>query len=100
MELNLLNDQTSTQKLIEITRKMIAGETDRDKYTYQGVEKYVFYHPVEWVDWSLGLTVPVEELTVAARELTQQSIIGYLALFIIISIIVYLVTGSIAKNNL
>ncbi|MFW6034800.1 MAG: methyl-accepting chemotaxis protein [Halothermotrichaceae bacterium] len=98
MNLTDRSDTGVTDKLVDITQKMTAGESGADRYNYEGDYKYVYYHPVEGTDWSLALTVPGTELTQGADNILQRSIIGYIALFIIIAAIVFIVTKSIAGS--
>ncbi|WP_018247225.1 methyl-accepting chemotaxis protein [Orenia marismortui] len=99
-DLNLLDTSNDlvNKELVSIVEKMVEENYDVARYTFAGEDKYVYYHPIAGVDWSLGLTVPVKELTVAADEIVRKSTIGYIILFIIISLIVFFMSGSISKT--
>ncbi|SJZ40859.1 methyl-accepting chemotaxis protein [Selenihalanaerobacter shriftii] len=100
MKLNVLNPNNEgvNQQLANITKKMVAGEKGVNKYSFDGEDKYAFYYPIQGVNWSLALNVPVSELTVAANKITKQSVIGYIILFVIIALIVFFVSSSITST--
>ncbi|ADL13350.1 methyl-accepting chemotaxis protein [Acetohalobium arabaticum] len=100
LELNILDSsqEAITKNLANIGKKMVAEKKGTDRYTYQGQEQYVYYHPVEGTDWSLALIVPVEELTAAGKKIVTQSTIGYIALFLIIAAVVFFISNSIGKT--
>jgi methyl-accepting chemotaxis protein len=99
LKLDLTNSNNSkiSTELASISENMISGDFGKASYNYEGIDKYVYYHPIGEANWSLALTVPVKELTVAADEIFKKSAIGYGVLLVIISIIVFLLSGSIAK---
>ena len=45
------------QPLADIQNKMITGEEGIGGYTYNGLDKYVGYAPVQGTNWSVGITV-------------------------------------------
>jgi len=97
LDLTNPNNAKVSKELASISEDMVAGNSGKANYVYAGVDKYVYYHPIKEGGWSLGLTVPVKELTVAADEIFKKSAIGYGVLLLIISLIVFLISGSIAK---
>ncbi|GAB6098549.1 methyl-accepting chemotaxis protein [Halanaerocella petrolearia] len=100
LKLNLTDtsNSTVTQELANIVHKMVAGQQGVDRYAFKGTDKYVYYHPLSEADWSLALTVSVDELTVAADKIIKRSIIGYVILFVIIAVVLFLVSSSISKT--
>lgn len=45
-------------------KKMIAGKTGTDSYSYQGSERYCYYAPLKDTDgWSYGVVAPASEMT-------------------------------------
>ncbi|MFW5981229.1 MAG: methyl-accepting chemotaxis protein [bacterium] len=100
LELNFLDtgNERITPELANIAEDMIAEKNGVGNYSLDGIERFNYYYPVEGTDWSLALTVPVSEMTEAARQISINSIIAYLILFIIIGIIVFFVAASMGKN--
>lgn len=67
--------------LNEAIIKMSKGEKGIVKYTYNNVEKYVVYTPIERVDWSLAINIPVKEALSELYSLTY--IIFFIAIIIL-----------------
>ncbi|MCM8812597.1 MAG: Cache 3/Cache 2 fusion domain-containing protein [Candidatus Omnitrophica bacterium] len=66
---NLSNSPSET--LRAAVAQMRSLETGKSRYTYEGVDKYVFYRPYRNLGWSVGLTIPVSELLSGARTLIR-----------------------------
>lgn len=80
-----------------IGSKMMSGESGIEKINIDGVQHYISYGPVEISNWSLGLLVPVaeaEDKLVSFRIIFVASIAAGI---IILSLIVFLLSGSILK---
>ena len=43
---------------LEIGRDMLAGEKGSALTTVDGVRSYLYYDPLEWIGWSMGIVVP------------------------------------------
>ncbi len=56
----------------EIAHKMTAYESGSGKYTYEGIEKTMYYAPAG--NWSLGVTVPAEEIMAGAVKIRNNTI--------------------------
>ncbi|WP_018248908.1 methyl-accepting chemotaxis protein [Orenia marismortui] len=95
---NILDNDRNSQGLLEIGRRMIAGEEGFGRYTFKGEEKYVFYHPIKRVGWSLALTVPRSEMLSISDRLVAESSKGYFMLIIIIFVVVFLVTTFVSRT--
>ena len=61
----------SDPRLREIVVNMICGETGWKRYNYLG-EKAAAYAPVRVLDWSLAVSIPIEEFTKEAKMLRKQ----------------------------
>lgn len=46
------------EEVYKLQKKMAEGEKGVGEYTYNGVTKYMGYHPVEGTSWSLAVTAP------------------------------------------
>ena len=67
---NLL--QTGSAQLQAIVRKMIAGQSGVDRYTYEGVDKFVAYAPTGINGWSLAATQPTSEALTAVNSIRNS----------------------------
>lgn len=56
----ILNNKNNPEakKLVELGKRMIAGETGAGSYTYNGEEKYMGFTKINGVKWSLATTAP------------------------------------------
>jgi methyl-accepting chemotaxis protein len=50
------------QQIVDIEKKMVAGETGVGSYTYNGNKKYLGYAPVEGTNWSLAVAALDSEI--------------------------------------
>lgn len=55
--------------MVEIVKKMISGDRGIGVYTYENVRKYVFYVPYPKQQWSVAITLPVQELMQSSRQI-------------------------------
>ena len=61
----------SDPRLRELVVNMICGETGWKRYSYLG-EKAAAYAPISVMDWSLAVSIPIEEFTKEAKTLRKQ----------------------------
>lgn len=86
------------QALADVETKMGAGETGLGQYTYNGVNKYVGYAPVNGTEWSVGVIVVQDEILSELNSL-KISVIGSSIAFILIGFgIIYLIAINITKG--
>jgi len=79
----------SLQKLVDIEKLMINGESGTGEYSYNGASKIIGYAPVKSTGWSIGVVVEKEELLkelpILMQSMTFSSVIllaiGILASF-------------------
>ena len=76
------------QGMVDVSRKMMAGEKGIDRYIFGGVEKIEGYAPVATTGWSIGLTLPVAEYLAPVKQL-QLLIILIAALAFLLSVAVF-----------
>jgi methyl-accepting chemotaxis protein len=50
------------QPLVDLEKKMVAGEKGVGEYRYNGISKYMAYCPVPGTDWSLAMAAPRSEV--------------------------------------
>ncbi len=93
---NIKNDPQLAQ-LVELEKKMVAGESGVGNYTYNGASKIMGYAPVKGTDWSLALAAPrdevLSELTAMNKKVSIMAII-----FILLGIIItYIISEMISS---
>jgi len=67
---NLL--QSNNPDLVAVTREMIAGNTGIARVTFDDGDRFMAYAPVPSVNWSVGVVMPVDEVTAPARLTRDQ----------------------------
>jgi len=63
------------EQIYVLQKKMAEGEKCVGQYTFNGVTKYMGYHPVEGTTWSLGVTAPKSVVMAKVDELTTRMIV-------------------------
>lgn len=81
----------------EVRNKMLLGQLGIEKIDVDGVQHYISYGPVEISNWSLGLLVPVDEAEDKLASLRVIFITSIVIGIIILSLIVFFLSGSILK---
>ncbi|MFH1094032.1 MAG: methyl-accepting chemotaxis protein [Candidatus Omnitrophota bacterium] len=61
--------KNDSREMVEIVKKMISGDRGIGVYTYENVRKYVFYVPYPKQQWSVAITLPVQELMQSSRQI-------------------------------
>jgi sigma-B regulation protein RsbU (phosphoserine phosphatase) len=59
--------------LAGVAREMVAGKTGISRVAFEDGDRFIAYAPVESVNWSVGIVMPVDEVTAPAR-LSQETI--------------------------
>ncbi len=89
---NLLND--ANPQLREIARRMTRAEQGIERLMLQNDEVYLAFAPIPSAGWSVGIVIPVAEVTGLARQvsevitLRQNVLSGQIILVIVLSVIV------------
>jgi len=94
-ELNIL--QRDANEAV-IGNNIVTGEEGFAVYKLNDAKRYIFYHPIAGVSWSLVLTAPANELTSVIDLMIEEIGQGYLLLLLVIFLIIFLVTTSVSKN--
>lgn len=91
------NDDSLTS-LANLYNKVIAErKTDVSNYSFEGVDLYAGYSPIQGSDWFFVITANQQEVLASIPEL-QRVIIEVLCIVLIVSIVyIYLLGSSIAK---
>lgn len=62
--------------LVSLTRNMTAGRTGVEMVRFGGRESYVAYAPVQSMNWSLAISLPVDEVTAPLRAVQARIMIS------------------------
>ena len=88
-----LTDPNATPALQQATEKMTRSEQGLVSYEYLGVNKYLAYAPIQGTGWSLGVNVPVNEITAKLNSFTWISLAISIAV-LLLAILVVLFTAT------
>ena len=86
LKANMMTDSKFPEPVRNIAKKMVAGESGFETYTYQGEKRQLFYAPTQR-GFSLAIFFPVSEITAMVNELTL--------VLLAIAVIAILVTGGV-----
>ena len=87
----------SLAPLVEITEKMLKGETGVAEYMYSGNEKYMAYLPIEGTDWFLQFTVLKSQIMENIYKVAQLTVITSVVFLVISMFVVLFIASSIVK---
>lgn len=66
---NLLEDDNTSSELQQLAQDMVNGEKGVRKVSIEERKSYVAYGPLETNDWSVGIAIPVSEMTAPADRI-------------------------------
>jgi methyl-accepting chemotaxis protein len=93
-----VQENPSLKELAKLEERMINGEAGSGSYTFNGLEKFLVFSPVEGTDWSLAVAVEKSELLSELNELIL-SIAVTASIFLIIAFVsVVIITNSIIRR--
>ncbi|NLM20126.1 MAG: methyl-accepting chemotaxis protein [Peptococcaceae bacterium] len=90
---NVKNDP-QLQELVELEKKMVAGETGVGSYSYNGVKKYMGYAPVNGTNWFLAVTAEETEIMEGVHQLQ----LAILILSVVVLILGILAAALVARS--
>ena len=70
---NLL--ESGNAGLVNVAREMIAGREGVARVSFEGGDRFIAFAPVQSVNWSVGVVMPVDEVIAPALS-TRQRILG------------------------
>lgn len=97
MKYNPLKEASADSGQIAVTQRMIRGEAGTEIYRFNGVEKYYSFAPVPGVDWSLAVSVPVDEITGVISSLKTISLVTSVIILVIVALLISCVGRRITK---
>lgn len=80
-----------------ISAQMTSGKTGVTEYTLNGVKKYMAYDPVEAAGWSLGVTVPVEEVTQPLNDMLQKVVLVTIGTILLLIMAIWFMSGKFSR---
>ncbi|MTI65954.1 MAG: methyl-accepting chemotaxis protein [Firmicutes bacterium] len=95
LEGNFLNNEN--QSLVNMTKKMIKGESGVTSYNYQGEEKIASYAPIKSTNWSIAMTTYYSEVTKGIDKLKNIILLIGLATIVLLGILIYLLINNSVK---
>ncbi|SHJ15569.1 methyl-accepting chemotaxis sensory transducer with Cache sensor [Clostridium cavendishii DSM 21758] len=85
------------KSIVEIEKKMVAGESGVGEYTYKGKSKYVGYAPVKSTGWSVAISIETTEILSELKGLQIGIAIAAIVFIALGIIIVSLISKAIAS---
>ncbi|SHK40853.1 methyl-accepting chemotaxis protein [Paramaledivibacter caminithermalis] len=85
------------ESLVELEKKMIAGEKGVGEYEYNGLMKYLGYAPIKDIDGSIAVAVEKDEVFATQNNFVKILIISTIAILIFGVITVYFISSKITK---
>ncbi|SFG12707.1 Cache domain-containing protein [Desulfotomaculum arcticum] len=87
------------QTLVELEKRMMAGETGVGEYEYNGVFKYMGFAPLESTGWSIAVAAPKDEVLAGLANMKKSSL-GASLIFLILAILGVLVVARMITATL
>ena len=87
----------SLQELVDLKKKMVAGEIGTGQYTYQDVTKFMGFAPVPGTGWSISVTAPVSEIFGHLYQFRNVALIIAAAFLLLSLAVAYLIALRIGN---
>jgi methyl-accepting chemotaxis protein len=97
-DLENVKKDSSLQKLADLEKKMVNGETGVGDYTYNGTSKALAYAPVNGTNWSLAVTIENTEVLTERDGLIKDVAILAIVFLIAAVVVSYSIARSIATR--
>ncbi len=78
--------KSSDPSVAELARNMAAGKTGWQEYDFQGMKKVAAFAPVPIMNWSVAVTIPIEEFRKEARVIRKE-VIQWVLLTLVVTLI-------------
>ena len=93
---NVKNDPQLAE-LVELEKKMVAGESGVGSYTYNGQRKYMGYAPVEGTNWFLAVTAEESEVLTGVNHLQMMTLFISVGILLLGILLASLIARRIAR---
>ncbi|MDD3024496.1 MAG: methyl-accepting chemotaxis protein, partial [Syntrophomonadaceae bacterium] len=85
------------EQLDAIAVKMMAQENGIAEYQLDGMEKYMAFAPVKSAGWSVGVSVPVKEVTMPLSDMLQKIIMVTVLTLLLLSVLLWFISGKFSR---
>lgn len=92
-----INKDPELKSVVEIEKKMVAGETGAGEYTYKGKSKYVGYAPVKNTGWSVAISIETNEILSELNGLKIGIAIAAIVFMVLGILIVSIISKALTK---
>lgn len=92
-----INDDPQLAQLVELEKKMVAGESGVGEYSYNGSTNIMSYAPVKGTDWSLALVAPRDEILSELNSMNANLSIMAIVFILIGLAVTYVIARMIVK---
>ncbi len=82
-DLENIKKNPNLTEVVELEKRMIAGEKGYGAYFYNGIDKEMGFAPIPGTDWSLGVAIPMEELLAPLNSLRLGILLVFLVMLVI-----------------
>jgi methyl-accepting chemotaxis protein len=82
---------------INISKKILENKNGMEKYTYNNVEKLIYYYTDENLEWTFIATLPIKELTKTSDLVLKVVLIIVFFTILIGTILSLLISNSVSK---
>ncbi|MDD3268855.1 MAG: methyl-accepting chemotaxis protein [Syntrophomonadaceae bacterium] len=80
-----------------IAAKMITQQIGIINYQFEGLDKYMAFAPVKSAGWSVGVTVPVAEVTSPLNNMLQKIIIVTTVTLLLLCLLLWFISGKFSR---
>ena len=94
--LEYVKENPELQALANTQKKMIAGQVGTEEYTYEGV-KMVGFTPIKGTGWSIGITIPKDEILVELKKDTRKSIVIMVGILTVAWFLLFILSKKLIK---
>jgi len=88
-------DKDPDSSVVKLAKSMAAGETGWQEYRFQGRKKVAAFAPIPIMNWSMAVTIPIEEFRREARGIRTQVI-----QLVVLTLLITLLGAFILSYNL
>ncbi|MGE5379646.1 MAG: methyl-accepting chemotaxis protein [Methylocystaceae bacterium] len=82
-DFNNVKKDPQLKPLVVLESRMVKGEKGVGSYSYNGVEKYMGFAPIEGTDWSVAVVAPKAEVLAGMGKLRTRTILVTLILILL-----------------
>ena len=88
-------DKDPDPSVVKLAKSMAAGETGWQEYNFQGQEKVAAFAPIPIMNWSMAVTIPIEEFGSEAQGIRTQVV-----QLVVLTLLITLLGAFVLSYNL